>query len=225
MPRLYPFSCLRRIVLALALAAGLTAALGGPPASAVPLVLAPNASAPAESHDGDRVTIKLGGIDRQYDSFEEFVERDPGLAALLFASVFVIFLTPLLVVALIVWYKIRRNRMQNDTVLRLAERGLVAPAQAIHAVGSGRGDALAGALPLSLHATRSTARSDFRKGVLLGALGFAIVAHGFIDSGEASWLGLILLFVGIGYLVLWYFEDRQFATFDAGRPDPRDAPP
>ena len=28
---------------------------------------------------------------------------------------------------------------------------------------------------------------------------------------------LILLFVGIGYVVLWYFEERQAAAFNAGR--------
>jgi hypothetical protein len=38
-----------------------------------------------------------------------------------------------------------------------------------------------------------------------------------VEEGSASWFGLVLLFVGIGYVVLWYFEDRQAAAFNAGR--------
>ena len=30
-----------------------------------------------------------------------------------------------------------------------------------------------------------------------------------IDDGRPNWLGLVLLFVGIGYIVLWWFEDRH----------------
>ena len=79
---------------------------------------------------------------------------------------------------------------------------------------------MASSLPLADQAsalTRRTAWSDLRKGVLLGTVGFAFVFHGMVEEGSASWFGLVLLFVGIGYVVLWYFEDRQAATFNAGR--------
>ena len=52
--------------------------------------------------------------------------------------------------------------------------------------------------------------------MLLGTVGFAFVFHGMVEEGSASWFGLVLLFVGIGYVVLWYFEDRQAAAFNAG---------
>ena len=29
------------------------------------------------------------------------------------------------------------------------------------------------------------------------------------DAGEANWLGLVLLFVGAGYIALWWLEDRH----------------
>jgi hypothetical protein len=38
-----------------------------------------------------------------------------------------------------------------------------------------------------------------------------------VEEGSANWFGLVLLFVGVGYIVLWYFEDRQAAAFHAGR--------
>jgi hypothetical protein len=31
------------------------------------------------------------------------------------------------------------------------------------------------------------------------------------DDGSPNGLGLVLLFVGIGYIVLWWFEERQVA--------------
>jgi hypothetical protein len=165
------------------------------------------------------ITIDMD-VDRQYDSFDQFLERDPGLAAMVLGIVFIVFLTPILIIALIIWYKIRRNRMQNETMLRLAEKGVVPPSDALQAIATNRVDAVTGGLPLADQAsalTRRTAWSDLRKGVLLATVGFALVFHNMIDEGTAGWFGLTLLFVGIGYIVLWYFEDRQAAAFNAGR--------
>ena len=165
------------------------------------------------------ITIDMD-VDRQYDSFDQFIERDPGLAAMVLGIVFIVFLTPILIIALIIWYKVRRNRMQNETMLRLAEKGVVPPADALSAIATNRVDAVTGSLPLADQAstlTRRTAWSDLRKGVLLGTVGFALVFHSMIEDGTAGWFGLTLLFVGIGYVVLWYFEDRQAAAFNAGR--------
>lgn len=165
------------------------------------------------------ITIGLD-VDRQYDSFDQFLDKDPGLAVMVLGVVFIVFLTPILIIALIVWYKIRRNRMQNEAMLRLAEKGVVAPGDAVQALATGRVDAAMAALPVPEQAsalTKRTAWSDLRKGVLLAAVGFAFVFHGMVEEGSASWFGLVLLFVGVGYIVLWYFEDRQAAAFSAGR--------
>ncbi|MFO1306187.1 MAG: DUF6249 domain-containing protein [Burkholderiales bacterium] len=174
-----------------------------------------------EAHDPHKRKITIGiDTDRQYDSFDQFLDRDPGLAALVLGVVFIVFLTPILIIALIIWYKIRRTRMQNEAMLRLAEKGVVAPADAVQAIASGRADALAATGSVSDHAstlTRRAAWSDLRKGVLLAAVGFAFVFHTMVDEGTSSWFGLVLLFVGVGYIVLWYFEDRQAAAFTAGR--------
>jgi len=165
------------------------------------------------------ITIGMD-VDRQYDSFDQFLDRDPGLAALILGIVFIVFLTPILIIGLIIWYKTRRNRMQNETMLRLAEKGVLPPAEALQAIATNRVDAVTSALPVAEQAsalTERTAWSDLRKGVLLGTVGLAFVFHSMVEEGAASWLGLVLLFVGIGYVVLWYFEDRQAAAFHAGR--------
>ena len=38
--------------------------------------------------------------------------------------------------------------------------------------------------------------------------------HG--PSGTASWLGLVLMFLGLGYLLLWWFEDRHLQRHETG---------
>ncbi|MFO1312202.1 MAG: DUF6249 domain-containing protein [Burkholderiales bacterium] len=174
-----------------------------------------------DAHDARKGKIVIGfDGDRQYDSFDQFLDKDPGLAAMVLGVVFIVFLTPILIIALIIWYKIRRARMQNEAMLRLAERGVVAPADAVQALATGRVDALAAPVSVADQAstlTRRAAWSDLRKGVLLAAVGFAFVFHSMVDEGSANWFGLVLLFVGVGYIVLWYFEDRQAAAFNAGR--------
>lgn len=168
---------------------------------------------PGRRHKG----IVIGmGPDRQYDSFDQFLDRDPALAALVLGIVFIVFLTPILMIALVIWYKMRKNRMQNEMMLKLAERGIVPSSEAMHAIGTGRTDvvlgAAAAAAPLSEQARalrKAAAWSDLRKGVLMGAVGFAITFYSMLDDATANWFGLVLLFVGIGYCVLWYFEDRQ----------------
>jgi hypothetical protein len=58
--------------------------------------------------------------------------------------------------------------------------------------------------------------SDLRKGVLLSAVGMSFIIYSLLDSGSPNWVGLVLLFVGVGYGVLWWFEDRHLAQGDAG---------
>ncbi len=166
-----------------------------------------------------RIHIDLSDTDREYDSFEQFLNREPGLAGGVLGIVFIVFLTPILIIGLVIWFKLRKNRMQNETMLKLAEKGLVAPAEAMQAIGSGRPDltlnAVAATAPLTEQARalrKAAAWSDLRKGVLIGAVGFAVTLFQMMDDGSPNWLGLVLMFVGIGYVVLWYLEDQQAAA-------------
>jgi hypothetical protein len=175
------------------------------------------------SHKG--LTIGLGGVDRQYDSFDQFLDRDPALAGMVLGIVFIVFLTPILIIALIIWYKMRKTRMQNETMLKLAERGIVPQGEALQAIGTGQAAAVIGAAastaPLADQARalrRQAAWSDLRKGVLMGTVGLALTFYSLFDDRSPNWLGLVLLFVGIGYCVLWYFEDQQVTAARAADP-------
>ncbi len=132
-------------------------------------------------------------------------------------TVLVIFVVPLLGVALIVWYKMRRARMLNETLVKLAEKGITPPPETLQALG-GTG-VVAAAMQSAAPGTpaydqakavrKRAAWSDLRKGVLAAGLGLGLVLYSIIEDQTANGLGLVLLFVGIGYVILWYFEERQ----------------
>ena len=177
------------------------------------------------------ITIDVGGMDREYDSFDQFLDRDPALASLVLGIVFIVFLTPILIIALIIWYKMRKTRMQNETMLKLAEKGIVAPGEALQAIGTGQtasalGVAAASA-PLIEQARalrKQAAWSDLRKGVLMGTVGLALTFYSLFEDRSPNWVGLVLLFVGVGYCVLWYFEDQQVTAARASGSRPSSSP-
>lgn len=165
-----------------------------------------------------KVTIDGIGKDREFDSFNEFVHDEPAIAAMVVAIVAVVFLAPVLAIGLILWYRMRKARLLNETMLRLAEKGVVAPADALEALTSGKQASVlattAGAAPIYEQAKqirRRAAWSDLRKGVFTGGVGLALTFYSMLDDREPNALGLILLFVGIGFIVLWWFEERRIA--------------
>jgi hypothetical protein len=87
-------------------------------------------------------------------------------------------------------------------------------------VGAGAAplDAVPSTAPLYEQARQVRKRaawSDLRKGVVMIGIGLGLVFWTMLDQGEPNGLGLVLLFVGIGYLVLWHFESRHPARNDA----------
>jgi len=171
--------------------------------------------------------VRIAGAstgDHEYDSFEAFVQQAPWIAGLVFVVTFLVFLTPILIVALVIWYKMRKNRMLNETLVTLAEKGVVPPAEALGAIATGRQAAAIQAGPSTAplydqarEIRRKVVWSDLRKGVIAGAVGLGFTFYSMLDDGSPNFLGLVLLFVGFGYVVLWYFEDRQI--------EPRPGPP
>ncbi|HVF66003.1 MAG TPA: DUF6249 domain-containing protein [Casimicrobiaceae bacterium] len=153
--------------------------------------------------------------DREFDSFDAFVEQAPALAALVFAVTALVFLVPVAIVGLIIWYKMRSNRLRNETMLKLAERGAVAPDVAMGAIAAPAAVAAPGPLPpaplyeRALALRTRAAWSDLRKGVIMLGIGFGLSLWSILDDQTANAVGLVLLFVGAGYVALWYFEDRQ----------------
>jgi hypothetical protein len=164
---------------------------------------------------GKGVSVRGFGDDADFDSFDEFAKNSPAIAFMVIAIVAVVFLAPVMAIALILWYKMRKARMLNETMLRLAEKGVVPPAEAIGALGAGAPIASSPSVaPLYEQAKqlrRRAAWSDLRKGVILGGIGLGITLWAALDDRSPNPLGLVLLFVGIGYLALWWFEERQIA--------------
>ena len=208
------------------------AATGGAAPGAVPPAASDTGKEDPEAKSSGGITIDDRGIviqkgskrvrieglehDRDYDSFEQFVQDAPWLAGLVFVTVLLVFLVPLLIIGLLIWYKMRKNRLANETMLKLAERGVVTPAAAMDAVAMGNAPAVAAAAaPASVPAYenartlhRRTVWSDLRKGVILTGIGLGLTAYSMFDDGSPNGIGLVFLFVGLGYCLLWYFEDR-----------------
>jgi len=150
-----------------------------------------------------------------FDSFKQAMDVAPWIVGVVFLVLGSIFLTPIILLVGIIWYKLRKTRLQNDAVLKLAERGVMPSAQAVDAVMAGTPPAqavppaIAAAVQQAVATRRRAVWSDLRKGVLLVAVGLALVLYSITDAGEANWLGLVLLFVGAGYVALWWLEDRH----------------
>jgi hypothetical protein len=162
-----------------------------------------------------RVHVGVGGANREYDSFEEFVHQEPWIGALVFGIVTVVFMVPVLITGLFIWYKLRRTRMMNETMVKLAEHGVRPTDDAVSALAAGQPDA---AVKASVAATpiyeqaklarKGLAWSDLRKGVIMFAVGLAFTFYSMLDDGSPNWIGLLLLFLGIAYCGLWFFESR-----------------
>lgn len=182
--------------------------------------------------DDDEGKVRVDGIDgtREYDSFESFVERAPWIAGLVFMVTFLVFVTPIVIAALVIWYKVRKSRMMNETMLRLAEKGVVPPPEAFDAISGNRANPMGGPATAPLYEQAKAVRqkavwSDLRKGIIVGAVGLGFTFYSMLDDGSPNFVGLVLLFVGLAYIVLWYFEDRQITAARGGLPPPPPPPP
>ena len=168
---------------------------------------------------GKHGRIQIDGLgDKEFDSVGDFVHDEPAIAAMVVAIVTVVFLSPVLVIALVLWYRMRKARMLNETMLKLAERGVVTSSDALEALAGGKqaaalatGAATAPLYEQAKQIRRRAAWSDLRKGVFTGGVGVALTLYSLFDDHTPNGLGLVLIFVGAGFLVLWWFEERQLA--------------
>ncbi len=169
-------------------------------------------------HGKKHVRVGIFGDEREYNSVADFAHTEPGLAFMVVMIVAVVFLSPVLAIALILWFRMRKAKMLNETMLKLAEKGVVPPADAINTLAGGNianylaaGPATAPLYEQAKQIRRRAAWSDLRKGVILAGFGLGLTFFSMLDDGTPNSVGLVLLFVGIGYLVLWWFEERQLA--------------
>ena len=174
------------------------------------------------------VTVKKGGKtvtvtgvpgDQEFDSFGAMVHTEPALAGMIVGIVAIVFFAPVLAIALVIGYRMRKARMQNETMLKLAERGIVSPPDAPATIaGSQSAPAMAAAGATAKALRARAAWSDMRKGVVMTAIGLALVVFSILDDRTPNSVGLVLLFLGIGYFALWWFEQRQIGSAGGGIP-------
>jgi hypothetical protein len=187
--------------------------------------------------DGKRIRIQGLEHHQDSDSWAQLAHEAPGSALFVFLIVMTVFLTPLLLIALLILYKLRKTRMHNETMLKLAEKGVVSPTAAMDALAAGPSPAASlgamagataapatpGSAPLYEQARflrRRTAWSDLRKGIILCAVGLGLSFYSMLDDGTPNVAGLILLFLGAGYCILWFFEDRNADAHRSPPPPP-----
>ena len=98
---------------------------------------------------------------------------------------------PLLLVAVILYYKHRKQRMAHDTIVRLAEKGLPVPPELLEP-------------PLP----RRPSSSGLRGGLVLVGLGIALSI--FLAEVSGPWsIGLIPGLMGVALLIAWKIETRD----------------
>jgi hypothetical protein len=96
--------------------------------------------------------------------------------------------SPLMLVAAILWYKLKKTERLHEIALKLAEKGQTVPPE--------------------LFISPETPYSDFRRGVVLLTLGIALSLA--LSQIGAPWaFGLIPLFMGLGYLLVWRMEGSR----------------
>ena len=154
-----------------------------------------------------------------FDVFSNRLQKSPWVIGLIFLVVGSIFLTPVILLIGIIWYKLRKTRLQNEALLALAEKGVVPPAQAADALATGASAASVApqVYQQAVALRKRVVWSDLRKGVILSMIGLGMSFYFVTASGEPSWLGLILLFVGVGYVALWWLEGRHLEQKGATR--------
>jgi hypothetical protein len=181
-----------------------------------------------KSQRSKRAHIQIG--DDSFDSFNDALHTAPWVVGLAFLVAGSILLTPVFLLVGIIWYKLRKTRLQNEALIKLAEKGVLPPAQAADTMMSGATPEQAAAAASASTNASSTAPvyqqaviarrravwSDLRKGVILSAVGLSFVFYSMIESGAANWLGLVLMFLGVGYILLWWFEDRHLRSRESG---------
>lgn len=135
---------------------------------------------------------KLGDLDINIngDLGEEGVM--PFLVAI--TAIIVIFGTPFLIVAAVLWTSYRKRRLMHDTITQYVSSGKDVPPEVLN----------------SLEFKPSSPKTNLHKGLVMCGIGIGIfLCFMMIGSPEAASFGLIPLFIGLAQLLIWKLEDKK----------------
>lgn len=127
--------------------------------------------------------------DQLYELMQIKMDKSADVPMLVPVIVGIVFACPVAIVAVILWYRHRRNAMLHKTLAAMIDKGVPIPPELLH--------------------PEQPRRSDLRRGVILIALGLGIVVF-FLGQKDNAWgLGFIPLLIGVGYLITWKMEQRN----------------
>jgi hypothetical protein len=111
-------------------------------------------------------------------------------AVIAIVALVVTFGSPIIIVASVLLYRMRKTRLVHDTILKLAEKGVPIPPELIAAP------------------QRDIPKSDLKTGIILLSAGAGLMLF-FYEVGAPSSLAAIPTLMGIGYLVAWKIEKSK----------------
>lgn len=117
---------------------------------------------------------------------------DINVAVVVVVALMAAFGMPMIVVALVLHYKTRKDRLVHETILSLAEKGVPIPPELI--------------VTPQAPPVRVRVRSDLKTGILVLAAGAGISLYFFESNTQAVSLGFIPMLIGLGYIVAWKIE-------------------
>jgi hypothetical protein len=117
---------------------------------------------------------------------------DINVTIVVVVALMVTFGMPIIMVAIVSMYKMRKNRLTHGTILALAEKGMSVPPELL--VPPQR--------PLPT-------KSDLKTGILLLSAGLGISLFFFEINVSGVSLGAIPILMGLGYIIVWKIEKKS----------------
>jgi len=109
-----------------------------------------------------------------------------------FTAIVLIFGTPIIIVLAVLRHRWRRQRLVNDVVVKLVEKGQP--------------------IPPELFIEPIQPKSDLRRGIILVGVGLGLIGFFFFGHGgdhDGVGIGFIPLMIGLGYLLSWKLEQGR----------------
>ncbi len=145
-----------------------------------------------ESSDSQDAQEKLKTTeDTGHDHFPFGKRRDRPQDIAGIIAIICVFGLPVLIVGLVLFFRYRDNQNLYQIVNNMVDKGMEIPTHL---------------LQLQI---KKAPRSDLHKGLILISLGLGIACFLKIQGGDGWSLGIIPLFIGIAYLIIWKLESGK----------------